>query len=66
MISILTDIITSIQIDNLLEVVALIVCIFLMSSPGIAFTAIGVSAKLGLFAHVREPEDVGSETEEAE
>ncbi|MCB1051964.1 MAG: hypothetical protein H6510_10400 [Acidobacteria bacterium] len=56
MISILSDILFSLRLTRWLEFMAIIVVIFLASSPGIAFTAIGLSAKLGLIKHATRKE----------
>jgi hypothetical protein len=52
MVTILSEILGMFRITNWMEGMAIIICLFLASSPGIAFTAIGLSAKLGLFQHL--------------
>jgi len=52
MVTILSEILGMFRITHWLEGMAIIVCLCLASSPGIAFTAIGISAKLGLFQHM--------------
>jgi hypothetical protein len=52
--TILTDIITSLRLFSVLEIVAIFVCINLLSFPGISATIVGVTAKLGIMQHLKE------------
>lgn len=52
--TILTDIVTSLRLFSPLEIAALLVCICLLSSPGVSATIVAVTAKLGIMQHLRE------------
>ena len=51
-IGIIIDIVGSLRITNLLQVLSLIVVGFLLSSPGVVATVIGISTKLGIYEHI--------------
>lgn len=52
--TIITDIVTSLRLTRILEFASLLVCICLLSSPGVSATIVGVTAKLGLMQHLKE------------
>lgn len=52
--TVLIDIVTSARITSLLEVASVIVCVCLLSSPGVAATIVGVTTKLGIMQHLKE------------
>ncbi len=48
--------------DSLLNLMALIVVTFLLSSPGVAGTVVGLGAKLGLLSFVKQRREEVAET----
>jgi len=55
-ITIISEIFMSLQLTRVLEFVSLGVVIMLLGSPGAIGTILGVSAKLGMYKHMKEQE----------
>lgn len=53
-ITVLADVVTSLRVTTWLELMSLFTVIMLLSSPGAAGTILGVGAKLGIYAHIKE------------
>jgi len=52
MFTVISEILMSIKITSWLEVVAVVVVVALLSSPGLAGTALGVGTKIGIIKHI--------------
>jgi len=52
--TVLADVVTSLRVTTLLEVLSLIIVIMLLSSPGAIATIIGAGTKLGIYHHVKD------------
>ena len=62
--TVLTDVVTSLRITTWLQVMSVIIVLMLLSSPGAVATVIAVGTKLGLFTHVREQKKAKAEGED--
>ncbi len=53
-VTILIEMITTLQLGRILEFISIGVVIMLLGSPGAVATVLGVSAKTGMYQHFRE------------
>lgn len=52
--TVLTDVVTSLHITTWLQLMSLIIVIMLLSSPGAVATILGAGVKLGVYNYARE------------
>lgn len=63
--TVLTDVATSLRVTTWLEVMSLVIVIMLLSSPGAIGTIIGLGTKIGIFQHVKAEQEAKAEANAA-
>lgn len=52
----ITEIITSLRVTNVMQAAAIVVVLMLFGSPSTVGTIIGVGTKMGILNHIKDPE----------
>ena len=55
--TILTDIVTSVRLTRVLEFASIVVVLMLFSSPGAVFSTLGIGAKAGMVDYALRPDE---------
>lgn len=61
--TVLTEVATSLRLTTWLELMALVIVLMLLSSPGVIATIVGAGSKLGIFLHIKSEKQAAGEAE---